>query len=643
MSYGIDEIFSNVTFSINKGERIAIVGPNGAGKSTLMDILAGDVPPESGSFFMAPGLKPGYFRQNDMFRSENTVYEEMSAIFSDIIELEEELKRVSSRIAELSEGSGKASGNEREAALAMAEYERISAQYESLNGYSYRSEINGILNSMSFPPSCYDKKISSLSGGERTRLALAALLLKKPDILLLDEPTNHLDLETLKWLEQYLRSYSGTVILISHDRYFLDRTADRTFELDNHRLTVYEGNYTFYAAEKKVRYINELKAYEKQQAEVKRQEDMIRRYKERGTEKLAKRARSREKHLERMEILDKPNAPRSQMKIRFIENTRSGNDTLQAHLVSKSVGVGESRRSLFEDVEFDIKRGERVCVIGANGVGKSTLLKIIMSEIRPDSGYIKVGHNVSFGYYDQEQSVLNENSNVIEEMRDSYSLYDDGELRGLLGRFLFKGDDVFKPVSGLSGGERARLSLLKLMLSGANVLLLDEPTNHLDIDSKEVLEDAIIDYPGTSIIISHDRYLLNKVPTSIFEIEGGRLTVYKGNYDFYTEKKTRAADIEDAGSGSGARAASKSPEGSSREERRRSKEQQAEERKIKRRAEELESLISALESEIGDLEAEMCREDIVTDHNKLTELSEALSEKKEALDDAYSQWLEIQQ
>ena len=482
-SYIGENIFSNVSFSVEKGDRVVIIGANGAGKSTLLNILSGYEVHDEGSIFISNDLKIGYFRQNDLFTSEKTVYEEMLSIFEEVIKIENKLDELSFLISEKSDNVDKNKLNKM-----LSEYDRLSEQFRNKDGYTYKSEIDGVLNSMAFPTSFYNKNTASLSGGERTRLALASLLLKKPDILMLDEPTNHLDIGTLKWLEQYIRSYRGTVLIISHDRYFIDNTATRIFEMKNGRLSVYEGNYTFYAKENKIRYLTELKAYEHQSSEIARQEEMIRRYKERGTEKLAKRAKSREKALEKVERLNKPIAHNEKIKITFHEITKSGNDVLKAVELGKSIGTGAEKRSLFQNVNFDIKRGERICIIGPNGIGKTTLLKMLMEQSSITEGYIKIGHNVDFGYYDQEQSMLCENSTVIEEMRDSYGLYSDNELRGLLARFLFRGDDVFKPVEALSGGERARLALLKLMMSGANVLILDEPTNHLDIMSKKVFE-----------------------------------------------------------------------------------------------------------------------------------------------------------
>ena len=644
--YGVDEILKDVSFHINAGDRVGIVGANGAGKSTLLNILSGELTCDSGNYFISGDLRIGYFHQNDLFTSENSVYEEMLSIFSHLIQMENDMTEISERIAELSSLPETPERADQIRRL-LSEYDRLSESFRLQNGYGYKSEISGVLNSMAFPPSFFEKKTNSLSGGERTRLALAALLLKKPDILLLDEPTNHLDIGTLKWLEQYLRAYQGTVVIISHDRYFLDHTVNRIFEIENRRLSVYEGNYTFYAQEKKVRLISELRTYEKQQEEIRRQEDMIRRFKERGTEKLAKRAKSREKLLAKVEVIEKPAVSASQMKIQFKESSKSGNDTLQAFEIAKTYGTGEEKRTLFSNVSFDIKRGERICIIGPNGTGKTTLLKMIMSEIPPTSGHIKVGHNIVFGYYDQQQSMLNETSTVLEEMRDAYSLYSDTQLRGLLGRFLFKNDDVFKQISALSGGERARLALLKLMLSGANVLILDEPTNHLDIASKEVFEDALLDFPGTCVIVSHDRYLLNKVPTSIYELTKEGITVYPGNYDYYNEKKAAVISASAYMNNLGKEASSDSDVSSEKsvtekqqrmDERRRNKALQAEQRRKERRIEALEQLISDLEEEIEELNQKMCLEEYMTDYGKLTELSDIIADKKEQLAGAYEEW-----
>ena len=551
-------------------------------------------------------------------------------------------------------------GDDGESRRLLERYDALQEKFKERGGYTYRSEMMGILSSMAFGEDSYGKKISTLSGGEKTRLALACLLMKKPDILLLDEPTNHLDIGTLKWLEQYLKSYKGTIILVSHDRYFLDETVTRIFEVENHKLSIYEGDYSFYATERKKRREAEMRRYENQQKEIRRQEDMIRRFKERGTEKLAKRAASREKRLAAMEVVERPAGERDRMKISFRADFQSGRDVLEAGDVSKSFGYGAGRTELFRHVDLDIKRGERVCIVGANGIGKTTLLKILMGEISCNTGRIKIGYNVKFGYYDQGQQLLNGANTVIEEVRDSYGLYSDGEIRNILGRFMFRGEDVFLKVGALSGGEKARLSLLKLMLSGANVLMLDEPTNHLDIESKEVFEEALLEFPGTSIIVSHDRYFLNRIPTRIMELTSDGIENYLGTYDYYVEKKQQqiqsgkkylegmqedrearsSTAAEEVSKGAGAEAEEHL---SSAERRRIQKEKEAEERRLRRHREALEKEIQSIEEEIGELEAELCRQEVATDHVKLAEIGKMLTEKKDELDDRYEKWLQLQE
>lgn len=642
--YGVDPIITDVSFHINKGDRIGIVGVNGAGKTTLLNILSGRLACDSGDFFVSNNTNIGYLRQSDNFSSEKTVYNEMLSIFDEVIEMEKAMKELSHEISERSE-----KGEDVEKLL--HQYDEMSEEFKNRNGYGYKSEINGILNSMAFPEEYYHKKISILSGGERTRLALASLLLKKPDLLLLDEPTNHLDIGTLKWLEQYLKTYTGTIVLISHDRYFLDQTVNRIFEIENHKLITYEGNYSVFAEKKRLREADELRKYEHQQKEIQRQEEIIRRFKQHGTEKLAKRAQSREKRLDHIERLERPDAPLGKMKIRFKQSFQSGNDVLLVKDLAKSFGRGEDRRQLFHHVDLDIKRGERICLVGPNGIGKTTLLKIIMDEVTPDQGYIKLGHNIVFGYYDQEQNLLDNSSTVLSEVHSAYRLYSDTEIRGLLGRFLFKDDTVFQAVGSLSGGEKARLSLLKLMLSGANLLMMDEPTNHLDIASKEVFEEALKDFQGTLIVVSHDRYFLNKIPTRILELSEDGITSYLGGYDYYMEKKQSLGSgksyLEEMGKKSAGKEAAEQNKGSetkelsSAEARRRDKEAQTLQRRQEKEMKRLEDSIAELESKIEWYHEEMCKEEVYSDHEKVAEIQQNLDQAKELLSQTYESWFAL--
>jgi len=641
-SYGVDIILEDVSFHVNQGDRVGIVGNNGAGKTTLMNILSGQMPYDSGNVFISANTSIGYLKQSQNFDSDKTLMEEVTSIFDHIAKMEEEMAELSHVISE------KSSKGENVEKL-LHKYDEIMEAYNRCNGYSYKSEINGILNSMAFTESYYDKKISMLSGGEKTRLALACLLLKKPDILFLDEPTNHLDIGTLKWLEQYLKSYSGTIILISHDRYFLDQTVTHIFEVENHKLYTYKGGYSEYAEKKRQRREEELRKYEGQQREIVRQEEIIRRFKQHGTEKLAKRAQSREKRLAQLDRIEEPDAPAGKMKIHFKQQFKSGNDVIFAENLNKGFGFGQRRKELFENVAFDIKRGERICIVGANGVGKTTLLKILMNELEPDGGRLKIGHNVQFGYYDQEQQNLNPANTVFDEMKDSYRLYTDTEMRSLLGRFLFKNESAFLNVGSLSGGEKARLSLLKLMLSGSNVLVLDEPTNHLDIMSKEVFEDALLDFPGTVIVVSHDRYFLNKIPTRIMELETEGMTAYLGSYDYYMEKKQ---EIESGKKYLTELSNIQNPKDekekdiknlSASEQRRINKELEAKARRKEREQKRLEEEIEKLEKEIAELEKEMCKEEVFSDHILLAEYHDKSEACKIKLAETYDSWVLIQE
>lgn len=476
---------------------------------------------------------------------------------------------------------------------------------------------------------------------------------KKAGCFFLDEPTNHLDIGTLRWLEQYLKGYPGTIIVVSHDRYFLNSIVKKIFDIENHKLDIYKGNYMYYAQEKMRRREEALRRYGKQQTEIKRQEEMVRRMKQRGTEKLAKRALSREKKLDAMEMIEKPSATDRRMNIYFKEEYKSGTDVYIAEGLSKGFGFGRNRRELFKDVDFDIKRGERICIVGANGIGKTTLLKIITDELRPDSGTLKKGHNVEASYYDQTQERLTGSNTLLEELTQSYRLYSETEMRSILGRFMFTEDMVFLPVGALSGGEKARLALVKLMLSGANVLVMDEPTNHLDIESKEVFEEALLEFPGTIITVSHDRYFLNRIPTRILELGRSGLTEYIGKYDYYVEKKQQMlssgrAYLDKMRAETGAPedseqiVAAENRKFSNQERRRLKKEEEARARRKRRAKEKLEKEIEFLENENRVIEAEMMKTGIMTDHEKLSELSERLNGNKDLLEIKYDEWVELQ-
>lgn len=633
--YGTDIIIKDVSFALNAGDRVGVIGLNGAGKTTLLNMLAGELVPDEGNIFVSNDTTIGYLKQQDDFVSENTVIQEVESIFFGLKNLEKEILDLSEKVSCMSPGE--------EQDMLLHRLDQMQVDFERKGGYTYKGEMKGILSSMAFGEETYNKKISVLSGGERTRLALCCLLLKKPDILLLDEPTNHLDIGTLKWLEGYLKGYTGTIIIVSHDRYFLDQSVNRIFEISNHKMRIYEGNYSFYAVKRKEIRETELRAYNRQQTEIARQEEMIRRMKQRGTEKLAKRAQSREKRLDQIERLEAPDPETGKMKLHFRENFKSGNDVIEAHELSKGFGYGRNRRELFRNVELDIKRGERICIVGPNGIGKTTLLKIILGESKYDSGRIKYGYNLDFAYYDQTQESLTGSNTVLEELKDSYELYSDTEMRNILGRFLFRNDDVFLEVGSLSGGEKARLALVKIMLSGANVLVLDEPTNHLDIDSKEVFEEALLEFPGTVIVVSHDRYFLNRIPTRILELEEDGISEYLGKYDYYEEKKAALSSgkayLEEMG---GKKAEDAPAVTDSALERKLKKEKEAEERRFKRKKEALEKKIAELEEKASEIEAEMMKPAVAADHVKLSKLSEELEKVNSELSDTYDEWMEME-
>ena len=527
-SFGIDSILENVNFTVNEYDKIGIIGVNGTGKTTLFKIISGIYGYDSGDIYTSKDCEIGYLEQNTNFHSENTILEEVLEVFKDVIEMEKYLRDLEHKISEESSNT-----NSTTLEKLMNEYSNKLEAFSDMNGYGYKSEAKGVLKGLGFSDEDMDKPISILSGGEKTRVLLGKLLLKKPTLLLLDEPTNHLDSEAIEWLEVFLKQYKGTVILISHDRYFLDQVVNRIFEIHNKKLKTYNGNYSDFIKASAIEKELELKKFEDQQKDIKKQEESIERLKAFGREKHLKRARSKEKALAKVDVLDKPEAYRKKAKIEFNPSVTSGNDVLQL----RDISMGYGERILFKDLNLDIYRGEKVALIGANGIGKSTLFKIIMNEITPLSGDIKFGTNVNVSYFHQEQKTLNLDNTIIDEIWEDNKQLTQTSLRTMLGAFLFEGEEVFKKISTLSGGERARVAILKLILSNANLLLLDEPTNHLDIDSKEVLEEALSSYTGTIFTISHDRYFLNTVVDKVLVLDENGITEYLGNYDYYIEKK----------------------------------------------------------------------------------------------------------
>ena len=606
-SIGVEDILRDVSCTVNEGDRIGIVGVNGAGKSTLMKLIMGEYDPslitsgeayekDSGTISFARDISVAYLKQREHFSPGVSVWDALD------VKVDPE-------------------------------------EFREKNGYSLEKGKRGILTSLGFGENTYSQEAVSLSGGEQTRLALGAVLLKEPDLLLLDEPTNHLDIPTLQWLENRLRSYKGTLMIVSHDRYFLDRTVTKIFEIENCRLTVYGGNYTQYKERKQVLYEEALKHYEQQAEEIKHEEELIARWYGRGTEKLIKRAQSREKRLAHVERLERPVIQKDEIRLSFRQNLQTGNDVILIDDLCFSYDDAPDKL-LIKDFDAIIKKGERICITGPNGAGKTTLLRMLMGQLRPTEGRIRLGTNVVPAYYDQQQENLNPDNTVLEEMYNSrgiligpgeyvsvQSRYDQTDLRRMLGAMCFRGDDVFKKVGSLAGGEKARLSLLKLMMSGANVLILDEPTNHLDITSKEVFEDALLAFPGTEIIVSHDRYLIEKVATRVIELGAG---------GGFSEKEAGAKPEKEEPAGFGGFAKG------SEEERRAKKKAETEKRRNDRLLKEAEHRVNDLEDRRTFLEEKLCDPEVFSDHEKARSLSEELEAVKAELDEAYLDWLELQ-
>ena len=657
-SFGENDILKQVSFHIEDHEKAAIVGINGAGKSTLLKVLIGKLAADDGVVTWAKGASIGYLAQHQDLVGAETIYDALLEVKKPVIQME-------ARIRSLELEMKSASGDELEAKL--SEYSRLNHEFEMADGYSYQSEITGVLKGLGFTEDEFSKPITALSGGQKTRVSLGKLLLTKPDILLLDEPTNHLDMESIAWLETYLRNYSGAVIIVAHDRYFLDRVVTKIIELDMGHCTVFSGNYSAYSDKKAMLRDAAIRAYLNQQQEIRHQEAVIAKLKSFNREKSIKRAESREKMLDKIDRLEKPVQTNDSMDIRLEPDVVSGNDVLTVTDLSKSFDT----QTLFTNVDFEIKRGERVAVIGNNGTGKTTLLKIINGIIPADSGQIRLGSKVHIGYYDQEHQILHMDKTLFQEIQDTYPNMNNTQIRNTLAAFLFTGDDVFKLIRDLSGGERGRVSLAKLMLSDANFLLLDEPTNHLDITSKEILESALNRYTGTVLYVSHDRYFINRTATRILDLTNGSFINYIGNYDYYLEKKedveaafaarqmAQTAANHPTGANSQQSASTASGISSSRTSQtamtassagspadgkidwKAQKEEQARLRKRQNELKKVEDKIHDLETRDGEIDELLSQEDVYTDVSRLMELNKEKESIQKELEVLYEKWEEL--
>lgn len=616
-SFGVNAVLRDVSLTVQQGDRIGLVGVNGCGKSTLMRILAGLDAQDGGEISLVRGLRVGYLAQQNMVTSGETVWNELQKVYEQVFAMEKKLRELEDEMAH-------AHTDAQRFAQLSADYDRLTQRFEEADGYSWKSMVSGVLNGLGFKPAQYDQCVDSLSGGEQTRLCLARLLLQKPDLLLLDEPTNHLDMETLQWLENYLAAYKGSVLVISHDRYFLDHVCTGIVEILMGSSEQYNGNYTRYIAQRQERFESRMRAYEIQQKEIERQQAIIARYRMFNREKSIRAAESREKALDRMEKLEKPVDERA-IRFSFEARRRTGEDVLQLTEISKSFG----EKHLFHDLTLRVRAGDRVALIGPNGVGKSTLIKIIVGEEQPDTGFIRYGSNVDIGYYDQHQSTLHADKTALDEIWDRFPQMEQSNVRGALGMFLFTGDDVFKPIHTLSGGEKGRVALTALMLRKDNLLLLDEPTNHLDMDSREVLEDALTDFGGTIITVSHDRYFINRIANRIIEMQPDGVTEYIGNYDDYIERKNRPVAVEAE--------AGKTKTELEKEKRREKLSRQAL-RQLKIRAQEAEKAVCIKEAEIAELEAQMADPSLYSDAQKTADVQRAYQKAQQALQTLYEQW-----
>lgn len=627
-----NQVLKNVSFHIEDHEKAAIVGINGAGKTTLLRIIVGEMTPDDGQVVLAKDKTLGYLAQNSTVDTSHTIYEELLSVKADLLRLEEKIRECENNMKH-------ADGDALEDL--MKQYTSLTHAFETGGGYLYRSELVGVLKGLGFTEDEFSKPVATLSGGQKTRVALGRLLLQNPDLIILDEPTNHLDMNSIAWLETYLLNYKGAVLIVSHDRYFLDRIAGKVIEIDQSKATTFMGNYSDYAVKKEQLRVAAWNAYMNQQREIKHQEEVIEKLKSFNREKSIKRAESREKMLDKIEVIEKPSEVRTDMKLTLTPRILSGNDVLTVEHLSKSF----DSHKLFTDVNFEIKRGEHVAIIGDNGSGKTTLLKILNGLVPADQGTFRLGSNVEIGYYDQEHHVLHSEKTLFEEISDDYPYLNNTQIRNVLAAFLFTGEDVFKRISDLSGGERGRVSLAKLVLSNANFLILDEPTNHLDIMSKEILEDALNGYEGTILYVSHDRYFINRTAHRILDLTEGQFVSYVGNYDYYLEKHDTVMAAIEANAPQNADAdsavAAKATESEVKLDWKAQKEEQARLRKKENDLKKCEEKIAELEARISEIDTEMSDPAIGTQVAKLQELTKEQAACQEQLEKLYEQWEEL--
>ena len=626
-AFGDNEVLKNASFHIEEREKAAIVGINGAGKSTLLKIIMGEMAADDGQTVINKGASIGYLAQHQEMQSGNTIFDELLTVKQDVLDLEARIRSMELSMKQV-QGA--------ELQELMDQYARLSHEFEQKNGYAWKSEITGVLKGLGFTEEDFPKHVDTLSGGQKTRVSLGKLLLSKPDIIMLDEPTNHLDMGSITWLETFLMNYQGAVLIVSHDRYFLNRVVTKVIEIDQGQVTTFMGNYSDYAQKKAMLREAQMQAYLNQQREIKHQEEVIAKLKSFNREKSIKRAESREKMLDKLDVLDKPTEVKADMHIELEPRVVSGNDVLTVLGLSKAFPP----QTLFTDLDFEIKRGERVALIGSNGTGKTTILKILNQVIPADAGEVHLGSRVQIGYYDQEHHVLHMEKTVFEELSDAYPTLTNTKIRNVLAAFLFTGDDVFKRIKDLSGGERGRVSLAKLMLSEANFLILDEPTNHLDIVSKEVLEDALNHYTGTVLFVSHDRYFINTVATRILDLENQGLTNYIGNYDYYLEKKETMVNFTAAPSET-VSAAETTADTDSKLDWKQQKEQQAQLRKKQNELKKVESRIEELENRDKEIDAELEKKEVFTNVAEVTKLSKEKDAIQTELEELYEKWEEL--